>query len=347
MAIPIALNLHSTSGNDPVPNMDAWWSNIAKELSNVLGTLETNVSKAQQQRPHVDIHSVNVVMSVVGRGIPKYARLLMSGKFGSNVTVTIYAKMNDLEEEVEYERSNKHVVYGIPNHGHNEYAYFHHMAKRYDNFSDAEVFMKTNELKPNMMHELIDQARSGYWPYNSHPWSAHLNLILFNCDKRWHSHQLYKHLPCKQFYPIARDHPNQEILNMNKSHGSREMSNKSKLGDKIGAATYIRSQGIAHLDRLEQVRPGKLPLVWSGYMEGLFSLYAPLIRQYPKSFYEDVVKDMGKLAINNGTEHDGVICGLIPALFQEEYNRTSKVWAVSPSYVLHRYPDNWATPPQH
>lgn len=328
--VGVTLRLPQNSSTTAPPgihtDMAAWWGNIATYMSTALGGLKTTGRKG------TNIRSINVVMSTVGRAIPKWAAMIKDGRLGRDVTMSLYAKLDGLAEEVVLEKSPRFIHYGIPNHGHNEFSYIYHMAKRYDSLADAVVFMKTNEITRYMMDQLVGQTRTGHWPYISHPWTNQ-NLILFNCDERWKGHELYDHLPCEKWYPIPREH-HQQLLNNMSGHRAG-----------LDTATYIRPQKLVHMDRYAKVRPGRPPLVWSGYFEGLFSVHAPLIRQYPRSFYEDLVSDMSKMATDNITEHDGVICGLLPLLFQEEYNLTSAAWAVSPSYVLYKYSDSWATPP--
>lgn len=316
----------------PQKDMPSWWSG---HFEKVLGDLANKQSSFSTPR------RINVVMSFAP-GDSSYSEMIHSTtKLGKDVTVVAYLKMPDSEKEVELAKGANYVVRGIPDKGHNEYAYFHHMANHYDDLADVEIFAKTNKVKHNDdISQMVQTARSGRHLYNSAPWVACRNIITYHCDKRWEGHELHNRLCSPEAVALR-----QSRFSKQNSSSSEWYFDELAFEDSSQRKTIIKSSnGGKHpapfYDRVEEVKPQRPPLVWSGFVEGLFSVHSSLIKKYPQSFYSNVVSDFStELATKVGGPnrfHDGVLIGLVPVLFAHEFEKEAPVWAVSPSYLSYQ-----------
>lgn len=276
-------------------------------------TNKLNLQKSQSNA--ATIHTINVVMSFAPGeyDLPenkKFIKSLLNSTSkitGNKVTVTAYVKTENISKEIEIESGENYVVRKIPDHGHNEFSYFYHMAKHYGQLADAEIFAKTNKVKVNDIVSMIKTARTGQYPYDANPWVTCRTIVAFYCDQRWKDHEMFDRV-CSE--KMAENVP-------------MELHNFKGL-------VVIQQHGLPYKDLLGEVRPGRPPLVWSGFFEGHFSVHSALIRKYPQTFYDKIISDMMH---QHPPTHDSMFVEFVPALFSQEYEDVSPVWAVPPSYA--------------
>jgi hypothetical protein len=272
----------------------------------------------------------------------------MKGDWGEHVSLSIYVKNDDVKpDEMNVLPNGIHEMIQIPNIGRSEHAYALHLARKAPNFSDVEIFTKTNTVHNDhdrmdkMVQFMVDLARNATYESVSFPWAFDRRYLNVRCDPAWSQHSLYQ-----EFCDEGRNAKGGMIKTEKYKDGGVPlyMIRQSSSGEEPSSdfSFALRTLG----------QP--LPLIHETYGEGMLAFRRDVLKQFPADWYNEFKRLMYETAAAHSStaethgkdadrwydgsqtkHHDDAMRSIFPLLFSRATPSKQEfpAWLVAPSTV--------------